>query len=122
CYVVRFVAGKEPLVESASSAEACVTFKDIAAPAPPIGVAVVLRGDGVEISWSPSPEADLAGYRVYRSAPPGEPPVRRAELRAQQTSTVDASPRTGIVSVYTVTAFDRAGNESAPSSPVQVRP
>jgi hypothetical protein len=122
CYVVRFLASKEPLVESDSASEVCAGFKDIAAPAAPIGVAVMLRADGVEISWSPSPEADLVGYRVYRMAPPGEPPMRIAEVPVPQTSVKDDSARTGVVNVYTVAAFDKAGNESRASSPVQVRP
>lgn len=122
CYVVRFLTSKQPLVESASPSEACAGFKDIAAPAAPIGIAVVLRADGVEVSWSPSPEGDLAGYRVYRAAPPGEPPVRVAEVSTEQTSIKDVSPRRGVVNVYTVTALDKAGNESPASSPVQVRP
>ena len=121
CYVVRFLASKEPLVESASSAEACVTFKDIAAPAAPIGVTVVLRSDGVEVSWSPSSEGDLAGYRVYRAVPPDER-VRVGEVAPDQTSLKDTESRAGALNVYTVTAFDKAGNESPASTPVQVRP
>ena len=121
CYVVRFLASREPLVESASSAEACATFKDIAAPAAPIGVTVVLRSDGVEVSWSPSSEGDLAGYRVYRATPPDEP-ARVGEVAMDQTSLKDPAPRAGALNVYTVTAFDKAGNESPASAPVQVRP
>lgn len=122
CYVVRFLASKQPLVESASSSEACAAFKDIAAPAAPIGIAMVLRADGVEVSWSPSSDGDLAGYRVYRAAPPGEPPLRVAEVSTEQTSIKDVSARRGVVNVYTVTALDKAGNESPASRPVQVRP
>ena len=122
CYGVRFLASKEPLVESDSASEVCAGFKDVAAPAAPIGVAVMLRADGVEVSWSPSPEADLVGYRIYRMAPPGEPPMRVAEVPVSQTSVKDDSARTGVVNMYTVTAFDTAGNESRASSPVQVRP
>ena len=121
CYVVRFLASKEPLVESASSSEACVTFQDIAAPAAPIGVTVVLRSDGVDVSWSPSSEGDLAGYRVYRATPP-DAAVRVGEVAVDQTSLKDSTPRTGALNVYTVTAFDKAGNESPASAPVQVRP
>ncbi len=122
CYVVRFIASKEPLVESTSSSESCVVFRDIAPPAAPIGIAVVLRADGVEVSWSPSPEADLAGYRVYRAAPRGEPAAQIAEVPAGQTSVQDGSPTAGVVNVYTVTAVDKAGNESPTSNPAQVRP
>ena len=119
--MVRFLASKDPLVESASSPEACVAFKDIAAPAAPIGVTVVLRSDGVDVSWSPSSESDLAGYRVYRATPP-DAPARVGEVAADQTSLKDVAPRGGALNVYTVTAFDRAGNESPASTPVQVRP
>jgi hypothetical protein len=121
CYVVRFLASRDPLVESPSSRETCAAFKDIGAPAPPIGVAVVIGDAGVEVSWSPSPEPDLAVYRVYRSAPPGEPRVRLAEVPAGQTSHVDKAGAAGMVNVYTVTAVDKAGNESSASNPVQVR-
>jgi hypothetical protein len=122
CYVVRFLASRDPLVESASSSETCAAFRDIAAPAAPIGIAIVLRTDGVEVSWSPSPEADLMGYRVYRAAPPGEPRVRIAEVPAGQTSIRDSAASAGVVNVYTVTALDKAGNESPASAPAQVRP
>ena len=121
CYVVRFLASKDPLIESPSSAEACTTFRDIAPPAAPIGVTVVLRSDGVDVSWSPSSDGDLAGYRVHRATPP-EPAARLAELPPEQTSFKDPSPRAGALNVYTVTAIDKAGNESAHSAPVQVRP
>jgi len=121
CYVVRFLASKDPLVESESSSELCTTFKDIAPPAAPIGVTVVLRSDGVDVSWSPSPEGDLAGYRVYRATPP-EAAARLGEVSADVTAFRDPSPRAGAVNVYTVTAIDKAGNESPASAPVQVRP
>jgi hypothetical protein len=48
--------------------------------------------------------------------------MRIAEVPVPQTSVKDDSARTGVVNVYTVAAFDKAGNESRASSPVQVRP
>lgn len=122
CYVARFAASLEPLIESAASAEACATFKDIAPPATPIGVALVVQAGAVEVSWSPSPEPDLAGYRVYRAAPSDAPAERLAELPPGQTSFRDTNARSGILSAYTVTAYDKAGNESPPSAAVQARP
>jgi fibronectin type 3 domain-containing protein len=83
---------------------------------------VFLGPQGVEISWSPSSEEDLAGYRVYRIAPPGEPPVKIGELSPSQTSFKDPAPKPGVINAYTLTAFDKAGNESAGSNPIQVRP
>ena len=39
-----------------------------------------------------------------------------------ETRFVDAMPRAGGILVYSVTAFDSAGNESPRSSPLQIRP
>jgi fibronectin type 3 domain-containing protein len=115
CYVVRLAVAAD--VESAPSNEACVDVRDVSPPAPPLGVASLVA-DAVEISWSPSPEADLAGYRVYR-APEGGAPAKVADVPAGQTSWRDPSPRRGAPHLYTVTAFDQAGNESAPSRPAE---
>jgi fibronectin type 3 domain-containing protein len=120
CYVVRTVASTEPVVESASSGEACVENKDVFPPAPPTGVAVLVRDDGIEVSWSPSLEADLATYRVYRSAD-GAPPVRVGEVAASDTALRDAAAPRGPALVYTVTAVDRDGNESPASAAVETR-
>ena len=120
CYVVRTVASTEPVVESASSGEACVENKDVFPPAPPTGVAALVHDDGVEVSWSPSLEADLASYRVYRAAE-GAAPVRVAEVTAPETSFRDTGAPRGVDLSYTVTAVDRDGNESRPSAAVPAR-
>jgi len=118
CYVVRTVASTEPVVESASSGEACLENKDVFPPAAPTGVAALVHDDGVEVSWSPSLEADLASYRVYRAAA-GAPPIRVAEVAAPETSLRDVAAPRGAVLAYTVTAVDRDGNESPPSAAVE---
>jgi len=118
CYVVRAVASTDPLVESAPSNEACVAVRDIAAPATPAGLAVLPRDAGLEVLWSPSPEPDLAGYRVYRQAP-GGPAERVAEVATNQASWLDGTAQRGVEYRYTVTAFDAAGNESAPGEAVE---
>lgn len=120
CYVVRTVASTEPVVESANSGEACVENKDVFPPAAPTGVAALVHDDGVEVSWSPSLEADLASYRVYRAAG-GGPPVRLAVVVAPETSFRDTAAPHGTVLAYTVTAVDREGNESPPSAAVEAR-
>jgi hypothetical protein len=122
CYVSRFAMSVDPIIESESSPEVCLTFKDIAAPAAPVGVSVFLRATGVEVSWSPSGEADLASYRVYRRAPPAEPAVLVGEVAAPETTLKDPGAKPGIANVYSVTAVDQAGNQGPASTPVQVRP
>ncbi len=119
CYVVRTVHATEPLVESGPSTEACVKVRDISPPQAPLGLSVLERDAAAELSWSPSPEADLASYRVYKAAPGGEP-VRLAEVPAAETAFRDPAPRSGAV-VYTLTAVDKAGNESPPSSSALLR-
>ena len=118
CYVVRAALSVDPVVESAPSNEACVDIKDVAPPLPPAGVTTVVGADAVDVSWSPSAEPDLAGYRVYRG-PEGGTAARLAEVPAGTTTWRDPSPARGGLHLYTLTAFDQSGNESAPSRPAE---
>ena len=118
CYVVRAAASTEPLIESAPSNEACVEVRDVSAPARPAGLAVLPREGGLEILWSPSAEADLAGYRVYREAP-GGPPEKLADVGSSRAAWLDETAERGVVYRYTVTALDHAGNESERAEPVE---
>jgi hypothetical protein len=126
-YVVRTVIpadGNE--IESDNSEPVAVTPLDIFPPAAPQGlVAAVLPGATpsvlvVDLSWSINLETDLAGYRVYRSEQEGA----RGQLITPDLLPVpavrDSSVALGHRYWYTVTAVDRAGNESAPSNPVAV--
>src|SRR5207248_8179542 len=118
------VEGNE--LESSDSPPVTVTPRDTFPPAAPQGlVAALLPGSApgavlVDLSWSISLETDLAGYRVYRSEQEGT----RGQLLTQDllpTPAVrDSSVEAGHRYWYTVTAVDRAGNESAPSSRVAV--
>src|SRR5206468_8729185 len=114
CYVVRAVASREPLVESKSSEEACVAVADVSAPGTPSGLTILPVAEGLELSWSPSPEADLAGYRVLRSTGPG-PPEQVAEVPPNQTQYVDKTAGPAVVYFYRLVAFDQAGNASPQS-------
>jgi hypothetical protein len=120
CYEVRAVASVNPLIESAPSNEACLQVRDIVAPAAPTGLAVLPQERGLEVVWSPSPESDLAGYRVYRAVAGGAP-ARLAEVAAGTTTWLDTSAQAGPLYAYSVTAIDRAGNESPPSEAAEGR-
>jgi len=95
---------------------------DTAPPAAPSGLtATVLSGGGVQASWSPNSEADLAGYTVYRSTSPGGPFTALNGTFITTTSFVDGTIPAGTGAVwYQVTAHDDSGNESARSSAVKV--
>jgi fibronectin type 3 domain-containing protein len=118
CYVVRAVASTQPLVESSPSSEACVEVRDVTPPVPPAGLAVLPREGGLDILWSPSAEPDLAGYRVYRAGPGGEP-GRVAEVAAGHASWLDEKAQRGVAYRYAVSAVDQAGNESERTEPVE---
>jgi len=126
-YVVRSVISAEGNeIESDNSEAVRVTPLDTFPPAAPQGVvAEVLPGSVassfvVDLSWSINTETDLAGYRVYRSAQEGV----RGQLITPELLPVpairDSSVAFGHRYWYTVTAVDRAGNESVPSNPVAV--
>lgn len=120
CYVIRAVGSTEPLIESDPSNEVCLEVRDISPPSPPTGLAIVPRGGGLEVVWSPSAEADLGGYRIYRAAGQGAP-ERVAEVQAGTTAWLDETTQPGALYRYQVTAFDSAGNEGPPSGTAQGR-
>lgn len=70
----------------------------------------------VTLTWDASPEADLAGYHVYRSpVQPGAVPRRLTAAPLTATTFADLDVQAGERYGYTVRALDFAGNESAPS-------
>jgi hypothetical protein len=126
-YVVRSVVMVEgqPL-ESSDSDPAIVTPKDIFPPAAPQNVVGnVLPGATpdsvvVDLSWSISPETDLAGYRVYRSDDQGSKGASLTPDLLLAPAYRDTSVEQGHRYWYKVTAVDRAGNESESSAPVAI--
>lgn len=126
-YVVRSIIAVEGSeIESDDSEPATVTALDTFPPATPQGlVAAVLPGTApsmlvVDLSWSINLEADLAGYRVYKSE---QEDVRGQLITPDLLPTPafrDSSLEPGRRYWYRVTAVDRAGNESAPGKPIAV--
>jgi len=120
CYAARTVVSIQPFVESGDSEEACLLFTDIAPPEIVVGVTLLRRPEGIEVSWSGSQTADLAGYRVYR-AHRGEPAALLAELPPEILRYIDADAPPAAVLDYTITAVDSTGNESEPSDSERIR-
>jgi fibronectin type 3 domain-containing protein len=126
-YVIRTLItqdGNE--IESDNSDPATVAAIDTFPPAAPQGlVAVVLPGAApstlvVDLTWSINLETDLAGYRVYRSEQEGTPGQLVTPDLLPVPAVRDNSVEPGHRYWYTVTAVDRAGNESPPSAPAAV--
>jgi len=125
-YTVRSVAQFDPdSVESADSAPAIVTPRDIFPPAAPTNLEFTIipatnqAPAYIELSWAISPEGDLAGYSVYRSDGEDTPGERVSVEILPSPTFRDISVLPGRRYYYRVSAVDRAGNESPKSSAVQ---
>ncbi|WP_051858415.1 fibronectin type III domain-containing protein [Streptomyces cellulosae] len=102
------------------------TTPDRVAPLAPASVKAV-PGDGrAKVSWARNAEADLAGYRVYRSTttPMATDTAHRISGSAPLTGTTFTSTglRNGTKYYFAVTAVDRAGNQSRASANVPTAP
>jgi fibronectin type 3 domain-containing protein len=104
--------------ESLISAPVQVSREDRFAPAVPSGLTAVAGTHSVELAWTPSPESDLAGYRIYRAVDAGEF-EQIAEL-LEVPSFSDRSAQPGRRYRYAISSIDRLGNESARSEPLEI--
>jgi len=122
-YVVRTVISEGGAgLESGDSKPLILSTKDTFPPAAPqdlVGAALPGATAGsyvVDLSWTINLETDMAGYHVYRS----ESDNARGQLLTPELlptpSYRDATVTSGRRYWYTVTAVDKAGNESAPST------
>jgi fibronectin type 3 domain-containing protein len=115
---VRVVSGTT--VRSRPSARIAATPRDVTPPSPPANLVGIASEGTVRLSWSPSPESDVAGYIVYR-APEGGAFERIGSTTTPSTTFVDRAVTRGSYR-YAVTAQDRAAqpNESPRSNEVRV--
>lgn len=102
------------------SASVSATPLDRTAPAPPRDVVAIVTGGDVRLSWTASPDADVARYVVYRTDQRGMV-TRVGSTVAPSTNLVDRGVPPGGYR-YAVTAQDASAraNESPRSSEVSV--
>lgn len=104
--------------EGQDSPAAIMVAHDIFPPPVPTGLQAVYSSQEnrrfIDLTWSPMVESDLAGYNVYRSEA-GTSPVRLNTALITATAFRDDKVEAGKVYLYTVTAVDARGNESAKS-------
>lgn len=110
-YEVTVAARDEAGNESPASAPASATPADNLPPAAPTGLTAspVPAYGRVELAWTASISADTAGHKVYRDG------IEIADITGSAWTDEDAT--INAQHTYTVTAYDAAGNESAPSNP-----
>jgi hypothetical protein len=89
---------------------------DTLPPATPHGLEATGRDTAVVLRWQANPEADLTGYRLYRSESPltGYRPMHQVEVTEVRDTDLTNFQRY----YYKVSAVDQAGNESTPSGAV----
>ncbi len=95
---------------------------DTTPPDAPMGL-VISTGDGqLQLDWADNSDADLDGYRVYRSNQPtgAFQLISAGTILASQY--LDTGLPNGSTQYYRVTALDQTGNESDPSSVVSGTP
>jgi fibronectin type 3 domain-containing protein len=105
-------------VESELSIAAAITPKDTFPPAVPGGLTTVPTANTIELAWERDTEADLAGYRIYRAGPGGD--FQRIGESGETPSYSDRQIEAGKLYRYSISAFDKSGNESKLSEPIEV--
>lgn len=89
-----------------------VDVGDVTAPDAPTNLIAAADGSGVNLSWTPSQAADLAGYRVYRLL---DQQWRRLTENLVTVATYADTDLANGTYTYRVTAVDAVGNESDPT-------
>jgi hypothetical protein len=114
------------LIESQPSSEVTAEFISPVPPSAPTGLVAVAKTlstgkTGVELQWQESSHAQLAGYFVYRKAL-ATAEIKRLNQEPVSVSTFeDETHLSPGIYEYHVTAVNRAGKESEPSSAATVR-
>jgi hypothetical protein len=119
-YFVRSVSlgsGGNP-VESLDSDHVAVETRDTFPPSPPGSPSVAPGAGKLAIFFPSNPEADIAGYNLYRSTDPDLPKDKWTKLNdalLTRTTYQDGAVDSGQKYYYYVAAVDQAGNVSQPS-------
>lgn len=110
--------GAEEQVEGDDTPEVKVFAHDVFPPAVPSGLQAVFSGPGqqafIDLVWAPVTDVDLAGYNVYRHEE-GSAPVKVNTELVKAPAYRDANVSSGKHYIYSVSAVDVRGNESARS-------
>jgi hypothetical protein len=108
----------EVLIEGDDTPELKVFADDTFPPAVPTGLQAVFSGPGqspfVDLIWAPDTDADFAGYNVYRREPGTAATKLNGDL-VKNPAYRDAHVDSGKTYLYSVSAVDIRGNESARS-------
>ncbi|NCC25372.1 MAG: hypothetical protein EOM25_09285 [Deltaproteobacteria bacterium] len=93
---------------------------DAVPPAPPTGLRTTSLDGKVHVAWIPSPDQDVAGYRVHYSSTPASGFVLLADTEFNEAEVPDLFNFDPVF--IRIVARDRAGNLSVPSATAQGMP
>lgn len=93
---------------------------DTRAPFAPTGLAAVAKNAGAQLSWAANPEADLAGYLVYRAVGASTTFETVSDSPVTDTGFIDPALTPGTEYRYRIAAVDTAGNVSGRTAEVTV--
>ena len=91
-------------------------------PSPPQNLSGAAGDGSVSLIWAESPEADLAGYNLYRSLYSGGGYTKINGAPITSLSYIDTSVTNGQLYFYTVAAVNTQGEESSLSSKIKLTP
>jgi hypothetical protein len=126
-YFVRSLSAQTPApgnaklneaIEGNASETLVFTPKDTFAPTAPTSITIASINGQVSLFWPSNPEADLAGYNIYRSEDETASAEKWLKLNTRlhiPTTFRDERVQVGKRYFYQITALDTAGNESARS-------
>jgi hypothetical protein len=95
-----------------------ISVPDTFPPSIPTDVTAFPTSDAIEVAWKRSPEADLAGYFLYRAVDGGA--LEKQKDMVNVPSFSDHKVEHGKRYQYAISAVDTKGNESEKSSPVEL--
>ncbi len=113
------VTAKKGGAESLASEPVAVNAQDKYPPAIPSGLTILAGPDSIELAWQRNAESDFQGYYIYRSTNNG--PFERQGTLAGLPAYTDHQVEHGKTYAYKISAIDKKGNESAPSSPADIQ-
>lgn len=120
-YSVTAVSAAEPPVESATTAEREIDYRDRFPPPPPTALVALPEPGRVRLRWRASPAPDLAGYHVYRLDPGAQDRRRLTSEPIETLEFLDSGLAPGRTYAYRLTAVDMEGNEGVPGEEVEVQ-
>jgi len=94
---------------------------EFVSPSAPSNLVATPNAESVLLNWTASPEADVAGYTIFRSKL-ATGPYSTIARNVKSTSFVDNTPTTGGQYFYAIKAVDNSLNRSAYSNQVSATP